>query len=110
MDVVVVERGGGFSVRLTAVAIYCVPQAGHTIVNSVCSQSWYQTGLLIKKLCAVSTLAECEAFCDRDDTCSRQACWSESCVKARNPGYSAPEVSLDLQSQVWGIWVRLGNL
>ena len=57
MDVVVVERGGGFSVRLIVVAIYCVPQAGHTIANSVCSQSWYQTGLLIRKLCVVSTLA-----------------------------------------------------
>ena len=58
MDVVVVERGGGFSVRLTAVAIYCVPQAGHTIANSVCSQSWYQTGLLIRKLCQRSLNAK----------------------------------------------------
>ena len=58
MDVVVVERGGGFSVRLTVVAIYCVPQAGHTIANSVCSQSRYQTSLLIRKLCQRSVNAK----------------------------------------------------
>ena len=58
MDVVVVERGGGFCVRLTVVAVCCVPQDGHTIANSVCSQSWYQTGLLVRKLCQRSLHAK----------------------------------------------------